>query len=216
MEQRTIERLRKRTIWIHWLHTASFVVLSITGALMFFHLTGMRGGQQIRTVHRITAVFFVAAPVLYSFFDPKAAMTFLEEAFHWHRDDIAWLKLSVRYYFGGQEPMPPQDRINGDQKLWQLVVIITGGVFILTGVSLWFFKLKVPIGLYQWVLLTHAAAFVAISLMFLVHFYLRTLHPRFEESLSSMLDGKVSEPYARKHYPKWYDRIIGDNHNHDA
>ncbi len=216
MEQRTVERFRKRTIWIHWLHTASFVFLSISGALMFFHLTGMRGGQQIRTVHRITAVFFVAAPVLYSFFDPKAAMTFLEEAFHWNRDDIAWLKLFGSYYFGGQEQMPPQGRINGDQKLWQLMVIITGSVFILTGVNLWFFKLQIPIVLYQWVLLAHAVAFVVISFMFPIHFYLRTLHPRFEESLSSMLDGKVSEPYARKHYPKWHDGIIGENTNHDT
>lgn len=216
MEQRTIERFRKRTIWIHWLHTASFVVLSITGALMFFPLTGMRGGHQIRTAHCITALFFVAAPVLYSLFDPKTAMTFLEEAFHWNRDDITWLKLSVSYYFGGPGQMPPQGRINGDQKLWQLVVIITGSVFILTGVNLWFFKLQIPIVLYQWVLFAHAVAFVVISFMFLIHFYLRTLHPRFEESLSSMLDGKVSEPYARKHYPKWYDSIIRENHNHDT
>ena len=39
---------------------------------------------------------------------------------------------------------------------------------------------------------------------FLAHFYLATLHPRFDESLSSMTDGKVSSSYAQKHYSKWY------------
>jgi len=76
----------------------------------------------------------------------------------------------------------------------------------LTGIILWFFKLKVPDRVYQWVLLTHAFAFVVISVMFLLHFYLRTLHPTFDESLSSMLDGKVSTTYALKHYSKWYKR----------
>lgn len=217
MEQRTVERFRKRAIGIHWLHAASFVVLLITGALMFFHLTGIAGGRQIRTVHRITAVFFAAAPVLYSLFDPEAAMRFLSEAFCWHRDDAAWLTSSVKYYFRSQEqPMPPQDRINGDQKLWQLVVIITGATFVLTGIILWFFRLKVPLELYQYVLLAHAVAFIVISFLFPAHFYLRTLHPGFEESLSSMLDGKVSASYARKHYPKWHDRIAGENHHRDT
>ncbi len=209
MEQRTVERFRKRAILIHWLQAASFAVLLITGALMFFDLTSFSGGHQIRTIHRVAAVFFVIVPVLYSLFDPKATISFLKEAFRWDRDDLAWLRASPSFYFDGKVQMPPQGYINGDQKLWQLVVIVTGLVFTLTGIMLWFFKLNIPLVLYQWVLLTHAAAFVIVSFMFLVHFYLSTLHPRFEESLSSMLDGKVSSSYAREHYSKWYNGKTG-------
>ena len=49
-------------------------------------------------------------------------------------------------------------------------------------------------------------AFVVVAVIFLAHFYLRTLHPNFPESLASMLDGKVSESYARDHYSKWNSR----------
>lgn len=150
---------------------------------------------------------------MYLLLDHKAAAGFLYETFCWDHDDTAWLKLSLSHYFGSQEQMPPQDRINGDQKLWQLVVFITGTVLIATGVLQWFFRPKIPIELYQWVLLAHAAAFVVVSILFPVHFYLRTLHPFFDESLSSMLDGKVSESYARKHYPKWLEKIVGTTHN---
>jgi formate dehydrogenase gamma subunit len=208
MEQRTLERFRKSTIGMHWLHTALFFVMLITGALMFFPLTGLSGGRHVRTVHRITAVLLMAAPALYALFDPRAALRFLAEACRWDRADIVWLKRSLSYYFGGAVQMPPQGRINGDQRLWQLAVILTGGVLALTGVILWFFKLKVPADLYAVVLLTHAGAFVVIALMFPVHFYVRTLHPFFEESLSSMLDGKVSSAYAARHYPKWRDEIV--------
>jgi formate dehydrogenase subunit gamma len=209
MEQRTIERFRKRAILIHWLHAASSVVLMITGAIMFFNLTGMSGGQQIRIIHKIAAVFFVAIPVLFVLFDPKAALSFLKEAFRWDRDDIAWLRASVRFYFGRKTQMPHQGYINGDQKLWQLVVITSGFIFMLTGIMMWFFKLKMPWILYRGILLTHDIAFMVVLLAFIVHFYLTTLHPRFEESLSSMVDGKVSLSYAQKHYTKWYKEKTG-------
>ncbi len=209
MEQRTIRRFRKRAIFIHWLHAASSSVLLITGAIMFLDLTSMNGGQQVRTIHQVAALFFVITPVLFMLFDPKAALSFLKEAFRWGRDELNWLKASVSYYFGRKPEMPPQSYINGDQKLWQLVVIVTGLVFMVTGILLWFFKLKMPLLLYQWALLTHAAAFLVISFMFLVHFYLSTLHPRFDESLVSMLDGKVSPSYAQEHYSKWYGTKAG-------
>jgi cytochrome b subunit of formate dehydrogenase len=47
-----------------------------------------------------------------------------------------------------------------------------------------------------------------VSFTFMAHFYLHTLNPRFEESLSAMLDGKVSASYASKHYRKWYEAEI--------
>lgn len=204
MEQRTVERFRKSARLIHWLHAVSSLIMLITGTIMFYHLTDMSGGQLIRTIHKVTAVFFILIPVLFSLFDPKAALGFLKEAFRWDRDDLLWLRLSVSFYFGRKTHMPPQGRINGDQKLWQLVVILTGLISAFSGILLGFFKLKIPWMVYQGVLLTHAAAYMVLSFMFLVHFYLSTLHPGFEESLSSMVDGKISPSYARDHYPKWY------------
>ena len=203
MEQRTVERFRKRAILLHWLCVAPFAVLLITGSLMFLDLTNFSGGRQIRTIHQVAAVFLVTVPVLYSLLDPKAAISFLKEAFRWNRDDLAWLKASPSYYFGGRSQMPPQGYLNGDQRLWQLVVIITGSVFVTTGMLQWFFKLKISLVLYEWLSLSHATAFVIVSFAFFGHFYLTTLHPRFEQSLAAMVDGKVSSSYAEEHYRRW-------------
>jgi formate dehydrogenase subunit gamma len=206
MEQRTIRRFRTRIIWIHWLHMMAFAILAITGFLMFFNLTNINGGIQIRTVHRVAASFFVIIPIIYSIWDPRATLNFTKDAFHWNHDDIEWLKSSIKYYFAGKKDMPPQGRINGDQKLWQLIVIITSIVLVVSGLTLWFFKLKIPRLLYQGFLLTHSAAFIIVLVTFFWHFYLRTLHPDFDESLSSMIDGKVSESYSAEHYGKWHNR----------
>jgi cytochrome b subunit of formate dehydrogenase len=97
---------------------------------------------------------------------------FLREAFRWNRDDLVWLKSTVSFYFGSKVQMPPQGYINGDQKLWQLIVIVTGLVFALTGVLLWFFKLKMPWMLYQGFLLTHVVAFMLLSFMSPVHIFI--------------------------------------------
>jgi formate dehydrogenase subunit gamma len=110
----------------------------------------------------------------------------------------------------GKRQMPPQGYLNGDQKLWQLIVTVTGFIFVVTGILLWFFKLKISLAVYQWVLLTHAVCFVVVLFMFPVHFYLTTLYPGFEESLSSMIDGKVSESYARENHSKWLKEKTGE------
>ena len=205
MEQRTVQRFRKRAILIHWLHFVPFAILLITGALMFFDGTVMSGARQVRAVHQFAAAFYVVVPVFYAVADPRGVMSFLKLTFRWDRGDLAWLKSATGFYFGRKVQMPSQGYLNGDQKLWQLIVVISGVIFTLTGTLQWFFKLKIPLVLYQWVTLSHAAAFVLILFTFFVHLYLATMHPRFEESLSAMLDGKVSPPYARDHYAKWYE-----------
>lgn len=211
MRPRTIRRFRKRAILTHWLHTASFIALLTTGSMMFLHLTGPAGDQAVKVIHRIAAACFMMIPVLYSIIDSGTALSFLKEAFLWDRDDLGWEKSAVNYYFGGKVHLPPQDRINAGQKIWQLLVVLAGLMLTFTGVILWFFRLKIPVAAYQEVLLAHATTFILITAWFLWHAYLATLHPRFPESLPSMLDGNVSEGYAAEHYRKWYDRISSGN-----
>ena len=210
MEQRTVERCRKPAILMHWLFAIVFFVMLLTGGIMFFDLAGMDGGVRVRTIHRVAAVFFVFLPVLFVLFNPKSAIGFLKEAFIWDHDAAVWLKRSFGYYFRGKRQMPPQGYLNGDQKLWQLIVTVSGLIAIMTGILLWFFKLKISLVFYQWILLTHAASFMVVLFLFPVHFYLTTLYSGFEESLSSMIDGKVSESYAREHYKKWFEEKTGE------
>jgi formate dehydrogenase subunit gamma len=200
---------------VHWLHAGSFAVMLITGAIMFFDLTSMDGGRLIRTIHKAGAATFVAVPVLFSLYDPRAAWGFLKEAFLWGRADIAWLRSAGRFYFGDKTEMPRQRYINGDQRLWQFVTAVTGSVFTVSGILMWFFKSKMSVGLYQGILLAHAVSFALSASLFLLHLYLTILHPRFEESLSSMMDGKISPAFARERYAGWYEQQSGEDRPQD-
>jgi len=205
MEQRTVERFRKRAVLIHWVNAVFFLVLMISGGLMLFDMVGFDEGHRIREIHRVTAIFLLIVPLVYSFLDPAGVIGFVRETFRWSRDDIVWLKSVVPFYFGRRVRMPAQGYLNGDQRLWQLTVVLAGATLALTGIALWFFKLNLPILANRWIAIIHGLAFLAVSFMFLIHFYIASLHPNLEESLSSMIDGMVTPSYAQQHHGKWYD-----------
>jgi formate dehydrogenase subunit gamma len=208
-EARVVERFKKRTIWFHWVHTAAFLVLLVTGAILFFPgLGGPAAGGITRSIHRIAVVFFVGAPIVYFIINPRMSLRFIKETFTWGTSDFRWICHAPDYYFGGdEEKMPPQGHVNTGQKMWQFIVLATGVLFLVSGFFMWFLKDVLSPGFFQWFVIIHDIAFVLALLMLLVHIYLGVIHPRMTESLRSMWDGKISRTYARNHYGKWYDEV---------
>jgi len=206
-----VERYRKRAIAQHWWIVACSFMLAITGLFLFLSWFGPAAWWGYsRLFHRIAAVGFVAVPVLYALMNPKGTWHWVKEAFTWGKDDIGWLQAAPTYYFGSDIiPMPPQERSNTGQKLWMLVVILTGIIFVISGGLMWFGKGSLPAGVFQWAVFAHDVAFITAGSMLLVHIILGSVHPRFSEALRSMFTGKVSEDYAKSHHGKWYDRISG-------
>jgi formate dehydrogenase subunit gamma len=212
-EARVVERFRKRTIWFHWIHAAAFLVLLVTGAMLFLPgLGGPAAGGLPRSIHRIAAIVFIAAPLAYFIIHPKMSFRFIKETLTWGKDDINWLLLAPDYYFGGDESrMIPQGHVNTGQKMWQFIALGTGILFIVSGILMAFFKDTLSSGVFQWMIIVHDFAFILAFLMLLVHIYTGSLHPRMTESLRSMWDGKISRHYAQSHYSKWYDGMSEDS-----
>jgi formate dehydrogenase subunit gamma len=210
-EVRVVERFKKRTVWFHWIHTASFLVLLVTGAILFLPgLGGSAAGGLTRSIHRIAVIFFVGIPIIYFITSPRMSLHFIKETFTWGSNDLQWLYRAPDYYFGGdEEKMPPQGHVNTGQKMWQFIVVVTGVLFLVSGYIMWFQKDTLSPGVFQWFVIVHDIAFILAFLMLLVHIYLGIIHPRMNESLRSMWDGKVSKTYARNHYGKWYDEVSG-------
>ena len=208
-ESRVVERFKKRTIWFHWVHTAAFLTLIVTGAILFFPgIGGPAAGGITGLIHRIAVVIFVGAPVIYFFINPRMTLHFVKETLTWGKDDFDWLQAAPLYYFGGgEEKMPPQGHVNTGQKMWQFIVLGTGVLFFASGLIMWGFKGVVSAGLFQWCVIVHDVAFLLAFLMLLLHIYLGIIHPRMTESLRSMWDGKISKTYAKSHYGKWYDEV---------
>jgi len=213
MAQEYVERYRKPTRILHWVHSAAFVLLFLTGLVLFIPQLGFLAEDSwTRVIHRIAAVVFVLAPAIYIPMNWKASMKGIKEAFTWGVDDIGWLQAAPRYYFLADESaMPPQPHMNSGQKLWWFMVIVFGVIFVITGLIMWFLKNIAPAELLQWMVFAHDVAFITTGAMFFVHVYLSVLHPLMGPARvgawSSMARGKVSVDYARSHHAKWYKEI---------
>lgn len=204
-----VERYTPRSRWFHWLIVVVFVELVLSGLLIFIPwLASGMVGTWIRLIHRIGAVILVGAPVIFALFRWQDTWNFVKEALIWGKEDLEWMKAAPGYYFGGDPRlMPPQGYINTGMKLYRLSILFGGVVFVITGLIMSFLKGIVAPWIFQWCLVAHDVAFIAAIGMFMLHVQLSVFHPRMDESLLSMVDGKVSGVYAKSHHGKWYDEI---------
>ena len=207
--QKEVERYRKPTRILHWVHSGAFVLLFLTGLILFIpQLSILAQDSWTRVIHRIAAVVFVIIPLWYLFTNWKASWKSIKEAFTWGADDIGWLKAAPSYYFlGNEKSMPPQGHMNTGQKMWWFLVIVFGVIFVLTGLIMWFLKTTAPAALLQWTVFVHDVAFIVTGAMLFVHIYLGIFHPLMASAWDTMVRGKVSAEYAKSHHAKWYEEI---------
>lgn len=194
---------------MHWLHTATFVPLAITGFVLYSpwlqSLAQGNSGQLIRLWHRIFAVGFGVVPIAYVLFQPRRALMSFKE-FMIGADDIEWLKGAIPYYLlGKHEAMAPQGRFNTGEKMNGLVMIFAWIAFAISGLLMWFANvLNLSPGLFQWMVLLHDVAFIASVVVFFVHIFLAVVHPLMWQGLVSMRYGYTSASYAAEHHAKWF------------
>jgi len=207
--QREVEKYRKPTRILHWIHAGAFVLLFLTGLVLFIPQLGILAQDSwTRVIHRIAAVIFVIAPLIYIPMNWKATKRGIKDAFSWGADDIGWLQAAPRYYFLGDEKgMPPQGHMNTGQKMWWFLVIVFGVVFVITGLIMWFAKTTAPAAVLQWMVFIHDVAFIVTGTMLFLHIYLGVIHPLMTESWGAMVRGKISAGYAKKHHSLWYEEV---------
>jgi len=205
-----VERYRKPTRILHWIHAGAFVLLFLTGLVLFIPPLGFLAQDGwTRVIHRIMVVIFVIAPLIYIPLNLKATLKGVKEAFTWGIEDLGWLKAAPRYYMlCDEKDMPPQPHMNTGQKMWWFMVIVFGVIFLITGAVMWFGKTSAPPAVLQWMVFVHDVAFIVTGAMLFVHIYL-SFHPLMRPTKigawSSMARGKVSVEYAKSHHRKWYD-----------
>ena len=207
-----VQKYTKPARIFHWVHTGAFLLLLITGIILFVPAFGAAAQDSwTRVIHRIGAVIFVLAPLIQIFANPKTAGASIKEAFTWNKDDLGWAMALPRYYFlCDDSTMTPQEHMNTGQKMWYVLLLLFSPIFLITGILMWFFKYSLPSVVFQWSLLAHDVAFIVVLLMFFVHIYMGVIHPMARQhggTFSSMVDGTVSAEYAKSHHGKWYEKV---------
>ncbi len=216
----TLPRHTAAAMGLHWFNALVWVFMSLTG-LALLGRSGYRVlpdliykailnlfGSHATMLHSHLMVGGLWAIVLlvYVIAGPRnSALSFLRQL-RPRRDDFRWLWLRGRNMFSRTpQPLPAQDKYNGGQKLFALVVCVATVLLILSGLILG--ALHNGGVLIQWAVLLHFCAAASVLVALVVHVFMALVVPTERPALWSMLTGRITASYAREHNARWVDKI---------
>ncbi|NJN19486.1 MAG: hypothetical protein HC822_26195 [Oscillochloris sp.] len=189
---------------VHWIGASSVLLLLLSGlVLLWAPLGALAAGGYSRLVHRLGALLFMAAPILYAVLNRGHLKRLLIEPFRYDRDDLRWLMCAPRYFFGFAKSMPPQGRINAGQKLHHAGTFISFMAVTLSGFALWFGKANLGAEGMAVAAIIHDISMLAITVLMIGHVYFTLVYG----ALPAMTTGYVSEEYARLEHAKWLAEV---------
>jgi len=190
---------------LHWLVAIFFVLSLLSGFAvyspwLFRWLTPLFGGGP--TTRLLHPWFGLAFDIFFFFqflnwFAPMA----------WTAADRRWLR-RLKEYTTNREKFEPEDVgfFNGGQKLYFWAIVVSGLLFLVTGLLMWFDN-AVP---RAWVAASYVLHDIAALVMlggFIIHIYEGTAAQ--PGTFQAMTDGTVSKEWAWTHHPAWYAEVTG-------
>jgi formate dehydrogenase subunit gamma len=202
---RLIERFNAVERAAHWTMAISFVVLALTGIVLFFGkyiilpwlgYTGFSWLTVIsKNLHNFIGPLFIFALVVSFLIFVKDNMI--------RAMDIKWLT-KLGGMFGKEEI--PSGRFNGGEKAWFWGgLVLLGAVVSVTGLILDFPNWNQGREVMQQANVVHAIAALLFIAASFAHIYLGTIG--MEGAYRSMRDGYVDEEWAKEHHALWYEEV---------
>lgn len=186
---------------IHWFLAISCLLLVITGLAIAFRsfepVALIFGGYNTMiTIHIILGLIFTIALFL-------AISIWKKDAGSINKEDILWMKGAGGYLWDAKLPEPY--KFNAGQKMFFITVALYGLVMVVTGLILWLGMSSLGTGLLRWMMVLHAFGVMVLGGFAMVHIYLGTIGT--SGSIDAVLDGKVTEAWAKTHMTKWYKEV---------
>jgi formate dehydrogenase subunit gamma len=204
---RLIERFNAVERASHWTMAICFVVLALTGVVMFFGKylilpwLGYGGFSWLtvasKTIHNFIGPLFIFSLVVsFLIFVKDNLMRAL---------DFKWIAhMGGMYSKSG--PEVPSGRFNGLEKVWFWGgLVLLGAAVAVTGLILDFPNWNQGRELMQQANVIHAIAALCFIAGALGHIYIGTIG--MEGAYRAMRDGYVDEEWAREHHVLWYEEV---------
>jgi formate dehydrogenase subunit gamma len=196
---------------LHWLVAISFVLSLLSGFAiyspwLFRFLTPIfGGGPMTRLLHPWFSVFF-------EFFFFFQFLNWLTPML-WTSADSRWLK-RIKQYTTNKDKVESADVgfFNGGQKLYFWAIVLSGVLFLITGLLMWFDHLT-PRWLVAVSYVVHDLAALLMLAGFIIHIYEGTA--AMPGTFRAMTNGTVTKMWAWTHHPAWYRDVTGRDPSED-
>jgi len=193
------------TRFLHWSVAIFFILSLLTGFAIYspwlFHWIAalFGGGPRTRALHPWFGLIFE----VFFFFQFLNWITPMA----WTAVDRRWVR-KMRGYVTNEERLEDKEVgfFNGGQKLYFWAIVLSGILFLITGLLMWFDD-----QVNRWIVavsyVIHDLAALLMLAGFIIHVYEGTAHQ--PGTFRSMVDGTVTEDWAWTHHPAWYHDVTG-------
>jgi formate dehydrogenase subunit gamma len=204
-----ILRFRAAERHLHWAIAIPFKVCYLT-ALILVVVYNPHPHRPLREllswIHRLSGVCLAILPPAAIAFHWREWRVHLENvriAWSWSLHDIKWLALMAPAAVTSRVRLPDQDKFNAAEKINFMSLTLTYPVYVMTGVTIWFFGPPYI----SW--LVHFSLAVAATPLLAGHIFMATVNPETRAGLEGMITGWVDRHWARHHYALWYTQEFG-------
>lgn len=207
----------------HWVATAVFVLLVLTGFPQKFDsagpghwILGLLGGlDNTRLIHRITGVIFAAHAFLHLAIALVGVLTRrMRPALVPVPQDLRDAWQNLRFYFGKRAHPPPLPKFDYKQKFEYMGLILGSVVMISSGFVL-LFPVEIAKYLPSWAIPAFAVAhsseaMLALLVLVVWHLYGAVLSPDVFPLDRSIIDGYITAEELKHHHRAEYDLLFPD------
>lgn len=192
---------------LHWTVAISFVLALLTGFAIYSPwlyrwITPLfGGGPMTRALHPWFSLVFTVA-FAFQFVNWLRPM-------RWKSSDTRWLKRIRKFVTNEEKREPPETGFfNAGQKLYFWLIVVSTIIFLITGLLLWFDDVAPRLVVAVSYVLHDIAALLMLA-GFIIHIYEGTAAQ--PGTFGSMVDGTVTEDWARTHHPAWHAEVTHDD-----
>lgn len=189
---------------VHWTTALLMIELLVTGAILRLPEIAVHVGHRalVENIHVYSGLGLLV-PLIVGVLGPwrKRLVGDLRRFDRWSRADWDW------FHRKAKRSGLPAGKFNGGQKAEAAFVLGAMIVMLATGVVMRF----APLSWDKWqqgATLVHDIGFILIGIGVLGHIYYALNSP---EQLKSMLTGRISRAWARKHTPAWLEEVDEGN-----
>ena len=188
---------------LHWSTAGLVLVLLVTAAVLYFgELSTLVGRRElVRRVHVVSGLL-LPLPLLLALVGrwSRGLLADLRAFNRWDADDRRWLRS------WGRDPSVRLAKFNPGQKLNAAFVGGAFGVMLVTGSIMHWFE-PFPLSWRTGATFVHDWTSIALGLVIAGHIRM-ALSDR--DALRSMVRGWVPSDWARRHRPRWYEEVTGE------
>ena len=213
-----VRRFGLPTRLLHWLNAGLFLILLLTGLLIYLpsvKAPALGGYRLVPLLHVLFGFAFILAPLVLTALvrRRRPLLADVTGALVPAPGDIGWLRYATLTALGARLRQPPTGKFNAGQKLntwyWLFAWVALSATGLMLAVN-FFTKTVFDAAFVEEVFPLHELVALLSILPLAGHLYVALVNRGTRPALRGIVTGEVDSVWAREHHGEWYAVVDGE------